>query len=103
MECERFAEGCLYRKSPAAPAHAEVSTSAVVPGYALLACPFCGGDAEYHNGWIYGDRAKGDKKSRNPSVTCQKCGIGFSVGSFGGGISDNQAHRMTANAWNKRA
>ena len=76
----------------------------------LLACPFCGcKKVEYHNGWIFGDRDKHIKKTkdnkpfREPSITCDGCGMGMSVGSFGWGVSDEIAEHDTKEIWNMRS
>jgi len=69
----------------------------------LLPCPFCGcKEVEYYNGWKKGSRKCDDSYGRNPSICCDECGIGFSVGYFGYGISDKKAKKDTYEAWNKR-
>jgi len=70
-------------------------------------CPFCGGTPEYYGGWSRARREdaqkKGEKVSgREPSICCEECGIGFSAGWFGYGISDKSAKKSTIEAWNRR-
>lgn len=65
----------------------------------LKSCPFCGGEVTYHTGYAKGNK---DVSYRRPSITCERCGIGFSYGAFGHGISDEDAERMTSEAWNAR-
>jgi len=66
-------------------------------------CPFCGCEnVIYFNGWRFGDRNKDDSKWRVPSVSCDWCGIGFKIGSFGRGVSDEKAKEMARKAWNRR-
>jgi hypothetical protein len=70
----------------------------------LKLCPFCGGKAKYYNGWGFGDRDKAkEKDGRDPSVSCEDCGIGISQGWYGHGISDEDAIEDTIKAWNRRA
>jgi len=76
----------------------------------LEPCPFCGSDdVAYHNGWMFGNRQKHivktreEKSFREPSITCGDCGIGFSKGSYGWGITDEQAEADTKTAWNTRS
>ena len=75
----------------------------------LLPCPFCGCErVGYHNGWQFGDRGKhiestGDKKPcREPSITCDGCGMGMVAGDFCWGISDARAEADTKEIWNMR-
>lgn len=71
----------------------------------MKCCPFCGSKkVVYHNGWVKGDREYDkDSKGREPSITCPECGIGFSMGWFGFGISDQIAEEETMVSWNQRA
>lgn len=69
----------------------------------LKLCPFCGSkETHYFNGWKKGARKFDTKRDREPSVTCEKCGIGMSFGSFGYGVTDRLAKKMTIDAWNRR-
>ena len=69
----------------------------------LKPCPFCGWKTiNYFNGWKHGDREKDGGKWRSPSITCEGCEIGFSAGSFGFGISDEEAKDIIITAWNTR-
>jgi len=69
----------------------------------LKPCPFCHSeDVRFHNGWARGSRKDDISNHRTPSITCRDCGIGFSSGSFGRGISDKSAKKETFQQWNKR-
>jgi hypothetical protein len=77
----------------------------------LKNCPFCGGKVKYYNGWAWGDRERAWEKAqqegenaigRDPSICCEDCGIGFTTGWFGHGISDESAKNTTVEAWNRR-
>ena len=69
----------------------------------LKPCPFCGGRCKYYSGWGGGSRKKAKiKDGRDPSICCEKCGIGFSTGWYGHGISDKHAEEETRKAWNLR-
>lgn len=68
-------------------------------------CPFCGSnDVKYFDGrgqakwnkWL-----KYGKVGRSP-VLCCSCGIGFSLGIFMNGFSDEEAKNMTIDSWNRR-
>jgi len=65
----------------------------------ISSCPHCGNtDTEYFHGWD-DERDIG----REPVITCGGCGVGFSVGFFGCGISDDEAEAITIEAYNRRA
>jgi len=69
----------------------------------LKPCPHCGCPrVGYFNGWKFGTRKKDKSKWRDPTVTCQGCGCGFHVGTFGRGISDKEAKEITIRNWNRR-
>jgi len=66
-------------------------------------CPFCGHkDVRYYTGWKKGNRKYDNSKGRSPSITCERCGMGFSYGWFGRGITDKDAKEKTIEKWNNR-
>jgi hypothetical protein len=70
----------------------------------LQECPFCDSiEVEYFNGWKWGDRTRDNSPFRTPTITCNLCGIGFTVGVIGRGIPDYKAQKILERAWNKRA
>jgi len=69
----------------------------------MAACPHCGSsDVTYHNGWKFGDRNRDPANNRSPAICCGGCGTGFGIGVLFDGISDDDAERMTVDAWNRR-
>ena len=66
-------------------------------------CPFCGAsNFKYYSGWAFGDRDKDSAIGRSPSITCE-CGIGFHLGYYGRGISDEDVKKEVFEAWNNRS
>lgn len=69
----------------------------------LKSCPFCGSKkVNYYNGWRFGDREKDKSEWREPSVSCEQCGIGISVGTFNRMVPDDKAKEETIKGWNCR-
>ena len=66
-------------------------------------CPFCGcKDITYYTGWKFGDRTKDEATGTSPSICCDECSIGVSVGWFGRGFSDRRMKAITIADWNRR-
>jgi hypothetical protein len=77
----------------------------------LLPCPFCGSARlQYFNGWPFGSRRKAiahrctesETYSRQPSINCLDCDIGFTSGAMAHGITDARCREIVSLAWNRR-